>query len=148
MNFVKKCQKCGAEFSQGLQCPQCNTFVNLLSEENTVSCPHCKERVIKGFMFCTSCGKKLTEEKEDEAVEEVAEENTEAEATEPVAEVESVVYEQPVYQEENQEEIMTEYQALSNEQAAQNQVQKFCTICGAEIQEGQLFCTTCGAKII
>lgn len=62
--ITRKCQKCGNEFSEGLQCPSCGTFVDLLSDDNTTICPECKTKVIKGFMFCTNCHKKLIEEEE------------------------------------------------------------------------------------
>lgn len=62
--ITRKCQKCGNEFSEGLQCPSCGAFVDLLSDDNTTICPECKTKVIKGFMFCTNCHKKLIEEEE------------------------------------------------------------------------------------
>ena len=64
MISVKKCHKCGAEFSDGLKCPECGEYVDLLSDDNTEPCPHCGARVMKGFMFCGSCNKRIKPEDE------------------------------------------------------------------------------------
>lgn len=66
MSDIRKCQNCGNEFSDGLKCPNCGQYVDLLSDDNSEKCPHCGANVMKGFMFCSSCNKRI---REDEPVE-------------------------------------------------------------------------------
>lgn len=161
MNFVKKCEKCGTEFTEGLSCPNCQTFVNLLSDDNTQECPFCGKRVIKGFMFCTSCGKKLEEEKKEEKVTDegnIEEKETvvtedivtaDAEGQEIIKEEiqETVISEQGGETTYYEEEVISEYPPLTEQTPVSQDVKKYCTTCGALLEEGNQYCTTCGAKI-